>query len=326
MAKTQLITIQLHSGMLTFAGFRFQMRVRVATMLAVMKRILHRYYAKLPGSIRGRLRPYYYGTAIKLRFYFKVATFVGKSLLMTSGPASKLGMARCAFDWLRLRSGHQVRPKDVTFQVSTLRITLDPSRHEIYPFWEIWCDDDYERLPQFRACENSVVVDVGGNIGLYTMRQAIRAVRGRVVTFEPGPDTFRRLSANIHANGLSQVTLVNAAVGAEEGTVPFFLHPYSTRGRVSKKDAPGTVDVPCTTLDSALRQYSVDHIDIMKIDTEGHERAVLEGATSILPLTKRLVIEVHRNHAEEKLWVEQFLRPFGFRIVDSDRSLLYMER
>jgi FkbM family methyltransferase len=291
-----------------------------------MNRFWKRYYAKLPSSFRTGIRPYYYGALVKLRFYLKIARYIGKSLLMTRGVSGKLAMARAAVDWMRLRSGQRVASKEVSFQIEKLRIRIDTSKHEIFPFWEIWCDDDYERLPQFRARENSTVVDVGGNIGLYTMRQASRAVRGRVLTFEPGPDTFRRLTSNIQANGLSNVTLVNAAIGSQEGTVPFFIHAYSTRGRVSEKGAAGTVDVSCTTLDSATQQYGFDQIDIMKIDTEGHERAVLEGAKRALSRTKRLVIEVHRNHEEEKRFVETFLRPLGFRVVESDRSLLYMER
>ena len=127
-------------------------------------------------------------------------------------------------------------------------------------------------------------------------------------------------------NSLANVTLVNAAVGAEKGSIPFVLHAYSTRCHVADQRTADTVDVPCTTLDLALQECGLDHVDLMKIDAEGHERAVLQGATAALGRTKRLVIEVHRNHDEQKRWVESFLSPLGFRVVDSDRSLLYLER
>ena len=292
----------------------------------MFKRLLHKFYSRLPEGLRHRVRPYIYNVVVKQRFYLKIGKFVWKSMGMTQGMSSKLGLLRCTIDWMRLRSGVRVTPKNVTFNAEKLRFTLDTSRHEIFPFWEIWCDDDYQQLPQFRAAEDSVVVDVGGNIGLYTLRQATRAVRGRIVVFEPGPDTFRRLKTNIEANGLSNVTLVNAAVGASEGTVSFFLHAFSTRAYVTDKQMDGTVEVPCTTLDAALPKHNVGHIDIMKIDTQGHERAVLAGARSILPKTKCLVVEVHGDHEGEKRFIADYLRPFGFRVVESEGSLLYLER
>lgn len=291
-----------------------------------MSALWHAVYARFPNSFRDKARPHYYRAREKLRFQLKIAWYIAKSLTMAQGVSGKLAMSRAAMDWIRLRNGRLVASRELSFRVGKLRFKLDASKHEIFPFWEIFCDADYELAPGFRAREDSVVVDVGANIGLYTMRQGSRAVYGRVLSFEPSPDTFRRLTSNIQLNGLNNVTLVNAAIGSEEGTVPFFIHAYSTRARVSKETVAGTVEVPCATLDAATQRYGFDQIDIMKIDTEGHERAVLAGAKLALSRTKRLVIEVHKNHDEEKRFVEDSLRPLGFRVVKSDRSLLYLAR
>ncbi len=237
-------------------------------------------------------------------------------------------MCRCIVGWLRLRLGLTGRAREVTLRLGELRVIVDSSRHEIFPYWELWHEDVYELLPQFRATEDACVVDVGGNVGFYAIRQALRAKRGRVLTFEPSPTVFHRLQRNIeaHHQKLANVTAVNLAIGDASGTVPLFESPMSIHSRVETGKTDQTIDVPCRRLDTVLESFGVERVNILKIDTEGYERAVLFGGTSILPKTERIVLEMHERSAQDKRVIDAMLRRFGFHEVAQNHRVFYYER
>lgn len=132
---------------------------------------------------------------------------------------------------------------------------------------------------QYRLRPNETFVDVGANLGLWTLVAASTVgAGGKVFSFEPNPTTFRKLAANIarHEQG-AIVTAFPQAVSRENGSVSF--HCAAEHNLSAIADAPGsgdTVSVVAVSLDSALCGVKVAGI---KIDTEGHEIATLEGAS-----------------------------------------------
>jgi len=207
-----------------------------------------------------------------------------------------------------------------------MSVTVDVSRNEIFPYWELWFEDDYELLPSFRAADTSCVVDIGANVGFYTMRQARRARNGRVVSFEPSPTVFRRLQRNVEANTFGNVTLLNAAVGSAVGSLHFIEDDWSINSRVALEKSENSVVVPCTTLDAAFDRFGLDHVDILKVDTEGYEQAVLLGGRRALSRVSRVVIELHNDHEAEKAAIDKILCPPGFQAVAEYSGLVYYER
>ena len=118
------------------------------------------------------------------------------------------------------------------------------------------------------------VVDVGANIGYCTMMfSSLVGERGRVWSLEPDPVNLLELEATVAENRLAgQVTVLPVAAGACEGTVKFEpgLNSCVTPG--------GSSEVAVKTLDS----LPVDRVDLIKIDVEGYEGAVLDGALATL--------------------------------------------
>jgi FkbM family methyltransferase len=228
-----------------------------------------------------------------------------------------------AHSWLQL--GTPGRPQSLDLAFAELTIEIDASRGELTPYFEMYHEGAYENAPGFKATLGCCVVDVGANIGLYAARQARRASNGSVVVFEPSPSAYRRLKRNVEKNHLTNVHIVNAAVGANPGTVHFIEKQVSLNCRVIGEKTEGSLDVPCVTLDSALAGLGIDRVDILKIDTEGSERAVLSGAKKILPRVGRIVLELHNNVDEEREQIETFLRPLGFRSILQDGILVYYE-
>lgn len=129
----------------------------------------------------------------------------------------------------------------------------------------------------------SMCVDVGANIGLYTLLLA-HAVgpRGSVLALEPAPDTYRRLRD--HVKGFPQIEVRPEAASDVKATAR--LNLWTNGSGIAAldnhgwDDASGTVDVPTVRLDDVVPNDG--EIALLKIDAEGHERAVLDGARELL--------------------------------------------
>ena len=102
------------------------------------------------------------------------------------------------------------------------------------------------------------------------------------------------------------------ACGREDGQADLRYVPgrLSVSSVVPRADRTSSVRVPVRRLDELVGEAGLEHIDLMKIDVEGVEMEVLEGATRVLPSVRRVVMEVDSDRAEE---VEHALGDFGFR-------------
>lgn len=121
-------------------------------------------------------------------------------------------------------------------------------------------------------------VDVGGNIGLYSIAAALRGAR--VTVLEPDPRVGRDLRRHLALNGV-EARIVAAAAGAAAGEIRMSL-----QGDLESHVAAAGSPVRCVRLDEEL-----DECDVLKIDVEGAELSVLEGAEGLHPHT--ILVELH---------------------------------
>lgn len=139
-----------------------------------------------------------------------------------------------------------------------------------------------------------VFLDVGAYVGLYAIAAAKRIGRtGHVYAFEPDPENFNMLCRQISLNGLhGLVEARQAAVGDDDGTVSF-ASGRSVESHIVSKGEDG-VPVQACRLDSVCPDFKVN---IIKIDVEGFEEKVLQGAERLLSDEQRkprvMFIEVH---------------------------------
>ena len=157
------------------------------------------------------------------------------------------------------------------------------------------------------------VVDVGAHHGIYSVKAALAGASG-VVAIEPHPSNFRALKRNIAENQAWSITAVNAAASDEDGSTLLFESPYS--GQHSTNPAMPTVSqkgakTSSYTLDTLLSQLQFDP-DIIKIDCEGTELSILQGAKGLLnqARNRKVVVEIHSHNQQN---VETYLRGFGFK-------------
>ena len=166
---------------------------------------------------------------------------------------------------------------------------------------------------QVRA--GAVCFDVGANAGFFTLALArLAGPGGRVVAFEPMAINAAALLFHVAANGLRQVTLVQAAVAEAEGLLPFEVHESTSMGRLAAGEDTGCL-VPTLSLDGAVFARGLPPPDVIKIDVEGAEAAVLRGAARVLREC-RPVVAVSLHGADCFRDCHALLRGHGYDIAD----------
>jgi len=160
----------------------------------------------------------------------------------------------------------------------------------VYGEWEkdqIATLRDLIRLQREKAAKKTLFLDVGAHGGLYAMMVADSPGFDRIIAFEPEPQNYAQLRANLFMNKLTRrIETREFAVSDQCGTVSFYAHALGNRG-ASRIDPQGqeadfepAVVVQTKTLDSCIE--ACDWQIALKIDVEGHERAVLRGMSRLL--------------------------------------------
>jgi FkbM family methyltransferase len=142
-----------------------------------------------------------------------------------------------------------------------------------------------------------VVADVGAHVGIHALTAARRLAQlggGRVIAFEPTPDSATAVRRGAARNGLA-VEVVEAALGEAEGTATLFgdarygAHDAGVRSQFS--DGEPIAEVRLLTFDGWAAAGGLDRLDVVKLDIEGAEILALRGMRSSLRrLRPRLVV------------------------------------
>lgn len=157
--------------------------------------------------------------------------------------------------------------------------------------------------------ERILFLDIGANVGLYSVGLPIRVGGGNLTihSFEPEPRYFEFLKTNISINGIKQVHLHNVALGVKHETVASkeFIWP----GHPTKM-----VLFRVRKLDELLTNEYVDRFDriLIKIDIEGHEEEAIRGATKFFRIPKPMLIMVEDCVRPS---VRKFMQSCGFSFV-----------
>lgn len=203
--------------------------------------------------------------------------------------------------------------------------------------------DKQEYEPAFYHCftrrinEGMHVFDIGAHIGIFALAAARRVgTQGRVYAFEPAPGTADILERHVWLNGWQdRVEVVRAAVGDVNGTIPFYVHGTSMAASVSRNNVevlnperPETparaVDARAVTLDQFCSERNIVP-DVVKIDVEGAELKVLEGARELLLGEEfPILCEIHpRNMRNCGASVEElmaYLDELGYALMPLDET------
>ena len=132
---------------------------------------------------------------------------------------------------------------------------------------------------------DSVVLDVGANIGLTTLIFCSLVPRGHVFAFEASPANAQFLRMNLKENGFTNCTVFETAVGSEAGETLLSTggagSHVMTEAHLYRSEWP-SVKVPIITIDQAVTDMKIDKLDFIKMDIEGFEPMALSGAVETL--------------------------------------------
>ncbi len=155
---------------------------------------------------------------------------------------------------------------------------------------------EVDRLRALAAAmtQGAVVYDVGANVGIYSLLASLRVgASGMVYAFEPLKRNLQYLRRHLELNNVQNCLILETAVGNIEGTRRFSAASWDfSMGRLS---AEGEILVPSTTLDSCIYgEKGLRPPNIIKIDVEGAEFEVLQGASRALSeLRPAIFLEIH---------------------------------
>lgn len=135
------------------------------------------------------------------------------------------------------------------------------------------------RYLQHFLVPGAVFIDVGANVGVFTVKAAKEVgMAGLVVAIEPFIETALQLSNNVRANGYSNVRVRNFCIGRETQHARLHLNKGKPNSfSLIPAGNVGSVSVMCVSLNDLCRWEKLERLDYLKIDAEGAEAAVLEG-------------------------------------------------
>ena len=171
--------------------------------------------------------------------------------------------------------------------------------------WAVLFGDEYRVDSADR-----VIVDLGANIGAFTVHAARIARGANIIAVEPFPANFERLRACVQANGLDErVRCRPWAVAGDDGTLTMDGAPEiasHSRCRIAPNDAKQPVEVPCYSLGHVFAAEGLSEVDYLKIDIEGAEyEALAQTPRDVLRIARVVGIECHGDHsANERLWAD----------------------
>jgi|GEM_PF-577404 len=198
-------------------------------------------------------------------------------------------------------------------------------------------NEGYEReiIPFFEAIlsDGLHVVDIGANIGLYTVLAAkLVGNSGKVLAVEPVPSIFRLLFSNIKRNGLENVFIFDGVVASQNGDYNLnFVEgspEYSSLAKIVHPHAPNNIKqitVPGETLDNLVRINGLNP-SLVKIDVEGAEGLVLSGADVVLKTCRPIILsELDDRLLKELNWDSQkvisLLEKYNYNVFDAYNGL-----
>ena len=179
-------------------------------------------------------------------------------------------------------------------------------------------------IEHFTPKEGDVVVDVGSNIGRYTIIASKRVgINGKVVSIEAHPKNFEMLNSNIKLNQLTNIIPFNYAAYSKETKIKLYVPDeesgYTIYHTLMERTGKKFVEVDAITLDYLLLQLNGGSgegvkVNWIKIDVEGAEFEVLKGATRILSTNKDIALLIEIHGPDNYRPIVEFLSSYDFKI------------
>jgi FkbM family methyltransferase len=195
------------------------------------------------------------------------------------------------------------------------RFAVRPWTHDLYTLDTVVVQDAYRPSIDATHREFRTILDLGANIGSFSIWAASNFAPERVVAVELEPGNYQQLLHNLRLNGLTEkVTAINAAIYDREAVVG--IKTPLGKGSIDRLDERGSgTRVNSVTLKDLLAKYGIQTVDYLKLDIEGSERFVLieENADLFRSRVRYVHLEAHRLLGYKPKQAVKYFADLGFK-------------
>lgn len=206
-------------------------------------------------------------------------------------------------------ANHLINKRFVTQYDDDIKINVSLSDHiESQIFWQGVQEGDRGEVTLLKSlfAPHHTFLDIGGNIGVFTLLAAKRLTKGAVHTFEPSLYHLEKMKANLQLNKFDNVHIHAVALSNRSAHSTLYFPPtppgYLTNSGMASQfrfDQPQskTEDITCVRLDDYMKSCGITSVHLMKIDVEGAEMDVLTGAIETIRSNRpHVVMEIDISH------------------------------
>ena len=200
------------------------------------------------------------------------------------------------------------------------RRLVSPRGEPLLPlFREVWVERRYLSA-EFAVPPTATIIDIGANVGVFTVWAAALVPRGRVLAVEPSPAMYASLEENVARNNLANVATLRIAVSHSAGRRMLFARGPGARNTVFEADNYGSQfsrlqEVDTLSLDDLFATCGVGRCALLKLDCEGSEYDILlNSSADTIERIDAMAVEYHIGlnvHGPDDL--HGFLTQNGFR-------------
>lgn len=230
---------------------------------------------------------------------------------------------------------YQIQKKDWTnaFHVNTLKYALFPNDNavtsSIIQGWQYeWYMFDFLNRNQI-DCEGKTIIDVGANNGNFAVDFShLVGDSGKVYSFEPQRIIFYQLCANVFLNGLDNVYCHNVAIGdGFDGYVNMDIPDYHNKGDVNFGDVRVS-DSGEKVEQRSLDSYTFDDVVFIKIDVQGYESVVIDGAEETIKKHRPYLFVEFEDHllkeqGSSELELQAKIEALGYVVLPFQEDVPY---
>lgn len=168
--------------------------------------------------------------------------------------------------------------------------------------------------------QGDVFVDVGANKGDFTLlAAAVVGTSGTVLSIEPHPENVHWINASIAENGFENIEVLQLACSDRDGTAQLHVARRSG-GHSIVRSGRDAIEVPTRRLDDLVTERGIERVHAIKIDVEGAERLVLDGAAETLRRHRPVVfLDVHNLSAQDYAAIADLIRSLDYKMARTNK-------
>lgn len=194
-------------------------------------------------------------------------------------------------------------------------------------FKEIWLNKLYDQYG-VKIEKGDTVVDIGAHVGIFSTYAAEQSQTGKIFSFEPFVENYKRLQFHKKVNNKDQIVPFNYGISGDAGTKVLYINSKNSGGNSLFKgeNKKEKVEIETLTLNEFCVNQKIKTIDFLKVDCEGAEYDIFNQDHSFLKGVKKIIMESHPFEGNSVFDILKTLKSYGFKIhneneIISDKEL-----